>query len=121
MVILVKLFAIAMVVLGVVFLLSPKALKQYLNFWAKRKNFYLAGILSILFSVVFLLAASQCRLPWVVAVLGIWALIKGIVILVRGPEGLKSMVDWWMKRPIGVLRLTGLLALAIGVLLSYSA
>ena len=121
MVILVKLFAIAIVVLGVVFLLSPKAIKQYMNFWAKGKNYYLAGILSILFSIVFLLAASQCKLPLVVAVLGIWSLIKGIVILVRGPEKLKSMIDWWMKRPIGVLRLTGFLALAIGVLLIYSA
>ena len=121
MVILVKLFAIAIVVLGVIFLLSPKALKQYLSFWTKRKNFYLAGILSILFSVVFLLAASQCKLAVVLIIMGILSLIKGIWLFVIGPKGMVAMGNWWLERDTKVLRLIAPFILAFGILLIYSA
>jgi len=121
MLILVRLFGIVMVAFGVIYLISPQATKKYMAFWTKGRRIYTGGGLSILIGIILLLAASQCRLVWFVILIGIWALIKGIVLLVLGPEKLKSRINWWTERPVGVLRLLSLLVLAIGVLLIYSA
>lgn len=121
MVTLVRLFGIVIVVLGMVFLLNPKAMKEYISFWTKGKRIYGGGILSLLVSIIFLLAASQCRLAWFVVMLGILALIKGVVLLGLGPERLRFRFTWWQERSDIFLRLYSLLPIIIGILLIYSA
>ena len=121
MVILVRLFGIAIVVMGIIFLANPKALKQYMAFWKQQKRLYIGGILSLLFGVIFLLAALQCRLVWVIVIFGIWALIKGVLLLTLGQKRLNAYLDWWLGRPISIARLLGIMALALGVLIIYSA
>ena len=120
MVVLVKFFGIVIVAVGAIFLLKPDAMNPYMNFWIKGKRIYGGGVLSTIFGIIFLLAASQCRLAWIVAIVGIWGIIKGILLFVLGPEKLKSWIDWWKGRPVGALRLLALLALAIGALIIYA-
>lgn len=121
MVILVRLFGILIVALGIIFLAVPDAMKKYIAFWAKGKRIYTGGILSIVIGIIFLLAASQCKLVWFVVVMGIWALIKGIVLLTLGPEKWLSYINWWTVRPPAALRVLSLVAIALGILLVYSA
>ncbi|UCH12304.1 MAG: hypothetical protein JSW18_05680 [Candidatus Omnitrophota bacterium] len=121
MVILVRLFGIVIVVMGIIFLLNPKALKQYIAFWRQQKRLYVGGILSLLFAVIFLLGASQCRLAWVIVIFGIWALIKGVLLFTLGQKRLNAYLDWWLGRPISIVRLLGIVALALGILIIYSA
>lgn len=121
MVALVRLFGVVIVVLGVVFLSNPKAMKQYMVFWTKGKRIYAAGILSLLISIIFLLVASQCLVTWFVVILGILGLVKGVVLLALGPERLRSRFGWWQERSDTFLRLYSLLPIIIGILLIYSA
>ena len=81
----------------------------------------MGGILSLLFGIIFLLAASQCRLVWVIIVFGIWGIIKGVLLLVLGLNRLNAYLNWWLEKPPSIMRLLGLIALAFGVLLIYSA
>ncbi len=120
MLILVKLIGIVIVVMGITFLLSPKKLKHFMAFLGQGKRLYGVGILRLLFGVILLLAASQCRLVGVILTLGILILIGGILIFVLGLERVKSMLNWWNKRSPLILRLMGLIALALGALLLYS-
>ncbi len=121
MVILVRLFGIAIVVMGIVFLANPKTLKQYMAFWKQQKRLYIGCILSLLFGVIFLLAASQCRRAGVIIVLGIWAIIKGVLLFALGQKRLNAYLDWWSGRPLSTARLLGIIALALGILVIYSA
>ena len=121
MVILVRLFGIAIVVMGIVFLANPKALKQYMAFWRHQKRLYIGGILSLLFGVIFLLAAAQCRLAGVIVVLGVWAIIKGVLLFTLGQKRLNAYLDWWLKRSTSAARLLGIIALVLGILVIYSA
>lgn len=121
MLILVKLFGIVLVALGVIFLINPEVIKKYAAFWTKGKRIYMGGILSLLIGIIFLLVASQTRLTWFVALFGILALIKGILLFVLGPAKIIAMINWWQARPPLVLRLYAFLVLALGVLLIYSA
>ncbi|MEA3328864.1 MAG: hypothetical protein U9Q08_03950 [Candidatus Omnitrophota bacterium] len=115
--IVIKLFGIAMVSAGVVFLIIPDAIKKYLTYWTKAKRVYTGAGLSVLAGIIFLLVASQCKLAWFVALLGIWAIVKGIILFVLGPKKFTSKVNWCLSKPPGVLRMMAVLALVIGTML----
>ena len=121
MVVLVKLLGVVIVAFAVIYLVSPVLMKKYMVFWVKGKRVYAGAGLSILFGIILLSAARQCRLSWFVALMGILALIKGIYLFVSGLKGLTSMVNWWIAKPPAVLRMVGLLELALGLLFIYSA
>ena len=120
MLILVRLFGVVIVGMGVAFLLKPKLYRQYVAFWEKGRRLYVGAILAILIGVVFLLAATQCRLVGAILALGILSLAKGIILFTLGQEKIKSMLKWWQARSLLALRLMGLIAIAFGALLLYS-
>lgn len=120
MVILVKLIGIFIAGMGIILLLSPKTIKRLVAFCQQGKRVYISGLLRLLIGVILLLAASQCRLSGMVATLGILVLIGGILIFVLGIERTKALLNRWSNKSTLFLRLWGILALAIGVLLIYS-
>ena len=81
----------------------------------------MGGALSLLIGIILLLAAPQCRISWFVALFGILGLIKGIALLVIKPEKAISMINWWVERPVGFLRVHALFAFVVGALLIYCA
>ena len=121
MILLVKLFGVIVVCMGIIFLINPAFLRQYISFWKQEKRLRIGGIVSLVFGIVFLIAASQCRLAWLIAVLGIWAIIKGVLLLTIGQEKIIAYIDWWLGRPVSTIRFLGLIALAFGALIFYSA
>lgn len=121
MLILVRIIGIIIAVMGIIFLLNPKKMKQVISFWGQGKRFYTAGVLRVVFGIIFLLSASQSRVVGIIITLGILFLIGGITIFAMGLDRVKSVLSWWDKRPLIVLRLGALIALAVGALVLYSA
>jgi hypothetical protein len=120
MLILVRLVGMILVAIGIVFLISPNRIRQWIVFCQKGRKPYMMGLLRILIGVIFLLAASQSRIVWVIVTIGILALLGGITIFILGLERFKSMLRWWQGRSLLFIRLIALLAIAIGVLILYS-
>ena len=121
MILLIKLLGIAILVLGVTYLLSPDTMKQYAAFWTRGKRMHTGAALSTLIGIILLLAASQCAVSWIIALFGIMSIIKGIVLFVLGPEKAKARLTRWAEKPIAVLRMFAVLAIIIGALLIYAA
>ena len=121
MITLVRLFGIAIVVMGVIFLVNPDILKQYISFWKNKKRIQAGAIAAILCGMIFLRAASQCRLAWLITVFGIWSIIKGVLLLTIGQKKISAYMDWWNNKPASVARYLGIFAIAVGVLMIYSA
>ncbi len=121
MLIAVRVVGVLIVGMGVAFLLKPKLYKQYVAFWQPGKRLYLGAILAILIGVVFLLAATQCRLVGFIIGLGILCLVKGVMLFTLGREKIESILKWYQARSLLVLRFIGLIAIAFGALLIYSA
>jgi len=120
MVALIKLVGIVIVILGVAYLLRPELMKQYMSFWTKNKRLYMGAIISAIVGAILLLGAPQCRIAWIVTVIGIWALLKGLLILVLGKEKMVSTIKWWQKKPIKTLRSLAIVVIAMGVLLIFA-
>ena len=121
MVIFVKFFGVVIAVIGIIFLINAKVLRQYMSFWKQEKRLRIGGIIAFIFGIIFLIAAPQCRLAGLITVLGIWSIIKAALLFTLGQKRIYAYLDWWLNKPISVTRLLGLIALAFGVLLIYSA
>jgi uncharacterized protein YjeT (DUF2065 family) len=120
-IIIVKLIGIYIAIMGAIFLFRPKALKPYAAFWEERKRLYIIGGSRLFMGLILLLAASSCRLKTVVVILGILIILAGLPYFFMKLERLKNMAKRWENRPALLVRILGLLILAIGALLLYSA
>jgi len=121
MVMLVRLFGILIVFIGFLFLINTQSFKQYILFWKQGKRLQIGGVVAILFGALFLAAAPQCRIVWVITILGIWSVIKGILLFVLNQKKLYSYIDWWQGTSALVTRILAVIAIVFGALLIYSA
>jgi len=117
MIILVKLIALLILVMGGLYLVNPSIMKKYVSFWAKGSRIRLGAILSFIIGIIFLMAAPRCRVSMVVTIMGIISVLKGVVLSASGVERAKAMLNKWQNKSQGTVRFFGLLAIAIGVLL----
>jgi uncharacterized protein YjeT (DUF2065 family) len=117
----IQIIGIVFVLVAIVYFLKPDALKGIMEFFKQGKRIYLAGLIRLALAIVFLLAARQCGLPWVIVVFGILFLISGILIFLLGPEKCKAVIDWYQKQSLLLLRIIALVMLAIGAVIIYSA
>jgi len=121
MVALIKLIGIVILILGVAYLLRPELMKQYMSFWTKNRRLYAGAIISAIIGTFLLLGATQCRIDWVVTVVGLWGLLKGLIILMLGKEKMASTIKWWQKKSVKTLRAAAIAVITIGALLIFAA
>ena len=117
----VRLIGLIVAVAGVVFIVKIKTLKQLLAFWDEGKRVYVLGGIRILVGLILLLSASQCRVVWIIFIMGILAIINGAAIFVLGMEKSKEVIKVWLEKPDKTLRSVSLIVIAIGLVLLYSA
>jgi len=117
----VKIIGIVFVFIGIVYLLKPGVLKSFVEFFKKGKRIYFVGLIRFVLAVIFLLAANQCKTSWVIIVFGILFMISGLLVFMLGAKRLKSILEWWQRQSSLLLRLMGLIALAVGAVIIYSA
>jgi hypothetical protein len=119
--IVVKVIGIVIIFAALVYLLKPDVMKRIIEFFKQGRRMYFAGLIRFALAVVFLLAASDCKMPWVIIVFGILLIIGGLLIFILGPEKVRSMLEWWQKQSVVLLRVVALIGLAFGAIIIYSA
>ena len=117
----IKIIGIVIVFIAIMYLLKPDIMKRLIEFFKQGKRIYCAGLIRFVLAIVFLLAANQCKIPWVIIVFGILFIISGLLIFTLGPEKLKTILDWYQKQSSLLLQVIALIALAIGAVIIYSA
>jgi uncharacterized protein YjeT (DUF2065 family) len=120
MALLAQLLGVLIVSLGIAVLFKPKILKIFSDFWVKDKRLYLAGILRMMCGFILLLAAPKAKLFWLVTILGLLCLAKGILLFALKPGRIKSLINWWNEQPIQTIRALAILAIALGAWLIYA-
>jgi hypothetical protein len=113
----IKIIGIVFVLMAIGYLLKPDVIRGLMEFFSKAKRMYLAGVIRFVLAVVFLLAARECRKPWVIFAFGILFLLGGLLIFTIGPKRLAPVLEWWQKQSNLLLRVVALAILAVGVVI----
>ena len=106
---------------GIVYLLRPDVMKWLMEFFKQGKRMYFAGLIRFALAIVFLVGARECKRFWVIFAFGILFIIGGLLIFTIGLERFKSIIDWWQKQSLLLLRVMALITLAVGAVIIYSA
>ncbi len=112
---------IVFAVVGIVYLLKPNVMKWLMGFFKQGKRIYFAGLIRFALAIVFLVGALKCKYPKVIIAFGILFIIGGLLIFVLGPEKIRRILDWYQKQPVLILRVIAVIALAVGLIIIFSA
>ncbi len=121
MVTIIKIIGIIIACLGILYFLKPVVIRRLIEFFKKGKRIYFVGVLRFALAVVFLLAARECDVTWVIFVFGILFLAEGLVIFLMKNTTLSNIFEWYQKQSDLVLRIMALIALAIGIIIIFCA
>ncbi|HUT29925.1 MAG TPA: hypothetical protein VMX13_09045 [Sedimentisphaerales bacterium] len=113
----IKIIGIVLVLMAIAYLLKPGVIRGLMQFFGRGNRIYLAGVIRFALAVVFLLAARECRKPWVIFAFGILFLLGGLLIFTMGPKRLAPVLQWWHKQSNLLLRVLALAILAVGVVI----
>ena len=80
------------------------------------QRLYLVAAVRVALGVFLLYAASACRLPQVLRVLGLLAIIGGLLTPLMG----RRVASWWLKSSPALVRAWVVVAAAVGGLLVYA-
>jgi uncharacterized protein YjeT (DUF2065 family) len=120
-VIVIKILGIIISLMGLVYLLRPDIIKKLMNFFKKDKRIYLSGALRLALAVVFLVAARECRYPWIIFACGIIFLAGGLLIFLLGPERIRKILDWYEEQSTLIFRVIAVIVLVFGLIIILSA
>jgi len=114
-------FGILVVLEGVLLLVKPEVYSKAVAILSKGKLVYIAALLKIVVGVFMLVAAMSCNRQMIMIVLGLLAGGTGVTMLGISQIKLKKIFEWWSVRPKFVIRVLGILAMAVGGLIIYAA
>lgn len=105
---------------GVTAVIKPERMHAFLRFMSRKRWYFIAAFVRLLFAVIFLMFGNDTRKPKVIWFLGLLFLTAGILVFVIPQHKIKSVINWWIARPLWVLRLWGVAAVLFGVLIIYA-
>jgi len=121
MVLLVKLFSIAIVVYGCLLILRPETLKKIFEFVKEKKNYYIACAAKAIAGIILMIAAPACSVPWVIMFFGALSLFGAILGFVIKRSLITGLFDWIEKQPTRFTYYAGTIALLVGVIIALAA
>ena len=122
MTLIVALFGIAVAAMGLVGVVRPSDLIRFIeNAWRTKTVFYVAIASRLALGAVLIAAASDCRFPLAIRVIGVISLVGAAAVALMGHERLRAFVQWWIEAPAGFIRGWAAVAFAFGAFLVYAA
>jgi len=116
-------FGLCIAAFGIVGVLVPSALVWLAQQFVTPGAFYVIAAVRIAFGLILISAAPASRMPKVLRVLGYVIVILGLATVLTalvGVERAREMIEWWLQRSSGVLRLTAVIVVALGAFVAYA-
>lgn len=105
---------------GVVVSVVPAAVIRLAQHAITPLELYASAITRVGIGVLFIVAAPTSRLPRLLGVFGMIAVMAGLVTPVLGAARAQTIADWVSHQGLGLVRSFGLFALAIGAAIVYA-
>jgi len=121
MVLTLKILAIIMICVAIIFLAHPASLKKFLNYVLQGSNIFFAAVIRLVVGAFMLLTASKCDIPIIIVVIGIIALASGILVFLLGSEKSKKIIENIVAKSELVHRVIAVIAIIIWGIIVYAA
>jgi len=108
------------IAIGVLGIARPHLIPTAVLGWSPDLLLYITVGTRIVLGLLLFFAAPGCRLPRFTRVIGVIAVLSGIVSALIGANRLESIVQWMSAKPTGVIRLMYTLDIILGAFLVYS-
>jgi hypothetical protein len=106
--------------LGTLGLVSPQRLADLARRLLTPGGLVLAAVIRILFGVVLVYAAPTSRAPEFVRVIGITSIVAGAMTPLLRADQHRKILDWWVARGSGFMRIWSAVGLVLGLVLVYT-
>ena len=103
------------IVFGTLMVFSVGAFREKYASIVKGVDHRVWSPLGLAAGVLFILAAPSSAQPAFIVILGLLALVKGLLLLLGPREKVKSMIVWWLEASDQVYRIWGVFAFLLGV------
>ena len=118
-------FVVGLLILtfGAVGILVPSVLVWIAQHAVTSDAFYVIATVRVALGLVLISAASVSRTPKTLRVLGYVILITGVTTALMSlvaMERARAIVEWWLQQGPSVIRLAGVLVLALGTFVAYA-
>ena len=114
-------FGIMIATAGVVLLIAPALLWNFLE-QNKGKPWILALAIGvrIILGLLLILSASESRFPLVIQVLGWVAIAAAVILAMMGKTRFEKLMEWVLRSVKPFARIGGLVAIAFGYFIAYA-
>ncbi len=121
MTLLVAILGALIVLLGLVGLVRPSRFRSLFTTMDSKTRFVLAIVTRLAIGALLWWLADDLRHPHVMRILAVIAVVAAVGVLVAGRARLDKLIDWWLAKPDGVLRVSALFATVFGAYLTWVA
>ena len=108
-------------VMGLIGVVQPDRVREMVDVMGSQKRFVFGVVVRLVMGAVLWWVADELRHPQIIRVLAVIAVAAAVIILIAGRVRLDRMVEWWLRRSDGVLRLSMVFATVFGVWLAWEA
>jgi hypothetical protein len=108
---------------GVGGLLAPSGLVWIAQHSATSGAFYLIAAVRVACGLVLVSAASASRAPRTLRIMGYVIVVAGLATALIGLVGMeraRTIIDWWLQRGVGIVRVTSVVLVALGCFVAYA-
>jgi hypothetical protein len=115
--IVVKAIGIIIVLMAILYIVKPGVIRRLLEFFGRGSRIYVTAALRVGLAIIFLVAARECKKPWVIFAFGILFLASAFLILLLGSQRLAKMLEWARRQSDLFLRVIALVTLFVGLVI----
>ncbi len=108
---------------GVVGIAAPGSLVWIARHFVTSGAFLAVAVIRVVFGLILVSVASESRAPKGLRVLGYVIVVLGVVTAVTGLFALaeaQSVIDWWLQRGTGLVRLTSVALVVLGGFVAFA-
>ena len=121
MTLLVAAFGAPIFLLGIVGLVQPDRFRTFLGGMDSQLRYVIAIAIRVVMGALLWWLAEDLRHTQVMRILAAIAIFAAVGVLIMGQGRLDKLVDWWLSRSDGLLRVSALFAAVFGAYLVYVA
>lgn len=110
--------SIVLVVAGAVFVLYTDWIRKSMEKMVVKKDVRVFSPIPLVFGILLIISAGWSEIFWLVLLLGLIAVAKGVYLLLGPKEQIGTAITWWLDKASDQLyRLSGVISLVLGTAL----